>query len=125
MKVLVNAQEGKTKAMRHWKFNSIDDIDEEAVLSYFQEAISNQKKGKVYLPDKQNNTTLPPLLNDAMEKNAELKHNYNQLPSYKQREYCEYISDAKQEKTKRTRLEKCIPLILKGEGLHDRFRSKN
>ena len=125
MKVLVNAQEGKTKAMRHWMFNSIDDIDEETVLSYFQEAISNQKKGKVYLPKKQNNTTLPPLLNDAMEKNAELKRNYNQLSPYKQREYCEYISDAKQERTKRNRLEKCIPLILKGKGLHDRFRSKS
>ncbi|RTE53203.1 hypothetical protein EHW67_12020 [Arenibacter aquaticus] len=125
IKVLVNAQEGKTKAMRHWKFNSINEIDEETVLNYFQEAISNQKKGKVYLPKKEKITTLPPLLNDAMEKNAELKHNYNQLPPYKQREYHEYIGGAKQEKTKRTRLDKCIPLILKGKGLHDRFRNKS
>jgi len=125
MKVLVNAQEGKTKAMRHWKFNAIDEVEEETVLLYFQEAIFNQQKGKVYIPKKESNTTLPPLLNEALEKNAELKQNYNQLPPYKQREYREYIGDAKQEKTKQRRLEKCIPLIIKGKGLHDKFRSQS
>lgn len=123
-KVLVNAQEGKTKAMRHWKFNDINEIEEETVLSYFQEAISNQKKGKVYLPKKESNTNLPPLLKEALENNALLKSNFSQLAPYKQKEYREYIRDAKQEKTKRGRLEKCIPLILKGKGLHDKFRSK-
>ena len=29
--VLENAQEGKTKAMRHWKFTAIDAIDQKAV----------------------------------------------------------------------------------------------
>lgn len=123
-RVLVNAQEGKTRAMRHWKFSAIDEVEEETVLCYFQEAISNQQKGKVYLPKKESNTSLPPLLSETLEKNAELKQNYNQLPPYKQREYHEYISDAKQEKTKQKRLEKCIPLILRGKGLHDKFRSK-
>ena len=43
--VLENAQEGKTKAMRHWKFKSISEIDEKVVLQYLQEALENQKKG--------------------------------------------------------------------------------
>ena len=43
--VLTNAQEGKTKAMRHWKFKSIYEIDREGVLAYMQEALENQKKG--------------------------------------------------------------------------------
>lgn len=51
-KVLENAQEGKTKAMRHWKFTSAEAIDKSSVLSYMQEAIENQKKGLVLKPVK-------------------------------------------------------------------------
>lgn len=61
-KVLENAQEGKTKAMRHWKFNTNEGIDEAAVLSYFQEAISNQKKGLTLVPEKNKPILMPPLL---------------------------------------------------------------
>lgn len=45
LSVLENAQEGKTKAMRHWKFKSISEIDEKGVLSYMEEALENQEKG--------------------------------------------------------------------------------
>ena len=44
-KVLENAQDGKTKGMRHWKFQSLDEVDEKIVLGYMKEALDNQKKG--------------------------------------------------------------------------------
>ncbi|WP_101956434.1 DUF1801 domain-containing protein [Flagellimonas eckloniae] len=44
-KVLRNAQEGKTKAMRHWYFSSEKDIDKASVLTYMVEAIENQENG--------------------------------------------------------------------------------
>ena len=121
-KVLENAQEGKTKAMRHWKFRTMEDIDEATVLAYFHEAISNQKKGLVLAPEKNKPISMPPLLKKALNNNQALKANYESLTPYKQREYCEYISQAKQEKTKQSRLEKCIPLLEKGMGLHDKYR---
>ena len=43
--ILENAQEGKTKAMRHWKFHSNENIDKALVNSYLREAIENHKKG--------------------------------------------------------------------------------
>ncbi|MGB6151080.1 MAG: DUF1801 domain-containing protein [Pricia sp.] len=43
--ILINAQEGKTKAMRHVKFKSVSEIDEKAVLAYMEEALENQQKG--------------------------------------------------------------------------------
>ena len=122
-KVLENAQEGKTKAMRHWKFSNIEDIDEAVVLSYFHEAISNQKKGLTLAPEKNKPILMPPLLEKALGNNQALKENYESLSPYKQREYCEYISEAKQEKTKLSRLQKCIPLLEKGMGLHDKYRT--
>ena len=121
-KVLENAQEGKTKAMRHWKFTSIADINNAAVLSYFQEAIDNQKKGLVLVPEKNKPISIPSLLRMAMDNNEGLKMNYEGLTPYKQREYCEYISEAKQEKTKLSRLEKSVALLLEGLGLHDKYR---
>ncbi len=44
------------------------------------------------------------------------------LTPYKQRDYCEYIAEAKQQKTKESRLEKIIPMISKGQGLNDKYK---
>ncbi|QBN18293.1 DUF1801 domain-containing protein [Flavobacterium nackdongense] len=38
-KVLINAQEGVTKSMRQWRFRSKDEIDEETILQYLEEAM--------------------------------------------------------------------------------------
>jgi uncharacterized protein YdeI (YjbR/CyaY-like superfamily) len=35
-----------------------------------------------------------------------------------------YFAEPKQEKTRVSRIEKCVPLILAGKGLHDEYRSK-
>jgi len=122
-KVLQNAQEGKTKAMRHWKFNSIDDIDNSGVLVYMQEAIENQKRGLTLKPDRTKKTEVPTLLKDVLAKNAVLKTKFEAFSAYKQREFCEHISEAKQEKTKLSRLEKILPMIEQGVALHDKYRN--
>ncbi|MDO1514007.1 DUF1801 domain-containing protein [Maribacter confluentis] len=123
-KVLENAQEGKTKAMRHWKFHSVEDIDFQTVKSYVLEAIENQKKGLQMVPEKKTPTPLiiPSHLLAALGKNTDLKKAYYTLSPYKQKEYAEYIATAKQEKTKLSRLEKSIPLTLEGKGLNDKYR---
>ena len=120
--VLENAQEGKTKSMRHWKFNALEDIDQATVLTYFQEAMANQKKGLILVPEKNKPVSIPPILKKAMDNNNAIKMNYESLSPYKQREFCEYISEAKQEKTKMSRLEKSVGLLLQGLGLHDKYR---
>jgi uncharacterized protein YdeI (YjbR/CyaY-like superfamily) len=120
--VLVNAQAGKTKAMRHWKFSSIDEINPNDVLSYIQEAIENQKKGLMVRPERKKGATIPPLLKDALQKSQDLKKQFQDLSPYKQREYCEYIDSAKQERTRITRMEKILPMIEKGIGINDKYR---
>ena len=123
-KVLQNAQEGKTKAMRHWKFKANDAIDPAAVMAYVQEAIANQKKGLVLKAEKNTKkAVIPALLGQAFESNTALKNKFDSLSPGKQREYCEYISSAKQEKTKASRLDKIIPMILEGAGLNDMYRN--
>lgn len=118
-KVLSNAQEGKTKAMRHWKMSAQDEIDEAIILKYVAEAIANQKAGKVVKAAKptQKKLLVEGLLKESLLGDAALKASFAGLSHAKRVEYAEYISSAKQEKTKLSRLEKAVPLIRAGKGL--------
>jgi len=122
--VLENAQEGKTQAMRHWKFYAIDDIEEKGILAYILEAIENQKNGRVLTPTKKKakKKPVPKLLKDALIKNSVASKAFKNLSLYNQNEYSEYIETAKQEKTKLSRLDKILPMIAEGKGLNDRYR---
>lgn len=124
-KVLRNAQEGKTKAMRHWNFTAVENIDKKGVLAYMNEAILNQKKGIIVSPSKSRSkkkTKIPVPLETALDENADLKKAFTGLSAYKQKEFCEYIAEAKQEATKARRLQKILPMIEKGLGLNDKYR---
>lgn len=120
-KVLINAQEGTTKGLRQWRFESLQDIDRDLVKAYVLEAIENQKAGKMIKAESKQ-VDLPVELESALSKDKELKMQFEALSPYKQKEYKEHIGSAKQEKTRISRLEKSIPLILEGKGLNDKYR---
>lgn len=122
-KLLVNAQE-KTKALRQMRFESIKEINKNAVLDYIKEAINNQKLGKELKPEKKGKKLLiSKELKEVFKHNSELTEAFNNLTAYKQKEYVEYIDTAKREATKQSRLEKIIPIILKGAGLNDKYKN--
>ncbi|WP_417867533.1 YdeI/OmpD-associated family protein [Xanthomarina gelatinilytica] len=122
--LLEQAQE-KTKGLRQMRFESIDDVDKHAVLAYVTEAIENQKLGKEIKPEKMGKTiVIPKELQIALETNKNFQAAFKALTPGKQREYCEYIELAKQEKTKMSRLEKIKPMILKGVGLNDKYKNR-
>lgn len=120
---LVNAQEEKTKGLRQWRFerNEIDNIA--LVKSYALEAIENQKLGKEIKPDRNKTFKIPELIVNKVITNEQFKKDFKALSLSKQREYSEYIAEAKRETTKITRLEKIIPLIEAGKGLHDKYKN--
>ena len=120
-KVLLNAQKGKTKALRQWRFNGNDRVDEKLLTAYIKEAIKNEQDGKVWKPQKEQAPTSD-ILSNALENNKKAATAFANLTPYKQKEYTEYIATAKREQTKITRLEKIIPMIEKGIGLHDKYR---
>lgn len=123
-RVLENAQEGKTQSMRHWKFYNLEEIDKAKVLGYINEALENQKKGLKLIPNKKEpiEVLVPELLQRALSRNAAAKKAFQKLSPYTKKEYSKYITSAKQEKTKLSRLEKILPMISSGEGLNDRYR---
>jgi len=122
--VLINAQENKTKALRQMRFKSIEDVDENLVLHYVKEAIENQRKGLELKPQRKTKpVVIPDRLKHALSTNTDLTQSFNNLSPGKQREYCEYISEAKREAIKISRVEKITPMILNGVGLHDKYKN--
>ncbi|MGB0850577.1 MAG: YdeI/OmpD-associated family protein, partial [Bacteroidia bacterium] len=122
MKVLSNAQDGKTKAMRHWKFRKQEKIDIDLVKTYVLESIDNHKNGKEVIVKIDTTYETPPLLLDALNNNDSLNSSFYGLTPGRQKEYANYITEAKQDTTKQKRLIKITPMILEGKGLHDKYR---
>lgn len=121
-KVLINAQEEKTVALRQWRFSSADEIDEKLIRAYTEEAIVNQKEGREIKP-RSKPLIVPDELKNALKENAAAKKQYDAFGLSRQREYADYISEAKRPETKLKRLEKILPMIENGIGLHDKYRS--
>ena len=106
------------------RFESVKQIDKNIVLAYIKEAIENQKLGKEIKPDRTKKKIIIPFeLEKELDTYSELKSSFTSLSNYKQREYCEYISSAKQEQTKLSRIDKIKPIILNGLGLNDKYRN--
>ncbi len=123
-KKLINAQAGKTKALRQWRFDSVKEIEAESktIKQYLEEAILNQKHGKEIKPERKKPLDIPKELYDIFIKDTKVKECFYSLSLPKQRDYCNYISEAKRETTKISRLEKIVPMILKKIGLNDKYR---
>ncbi len=120
---LTNAQEGKTKALRQWRFETNKIEDKQLLKAYILEAIQNQKLGKEIKPTRTNKKlVLPQLLKEQLLRNNIFNKKFNALSIAKQREYATYIDEAKKENTKFKRLEKIIPMINEGKGLYDKYK---
>jgi len=120
--VLVNASEGVTKAMRQWRFTSVDEIDDKLVIKYLHEAIQNQKQGKELKPERNKPIIIPDELQIEFAEDQELENCFNRFTPGKQREFANYISESKTTETRKARVQKVIPLILENIGLNDKYR---
>ena len=120
--VLVNAGEGKTRGLRQWRFTSLEEIKPALVKKYILEAIKNAKEGKEIKPEKKAALPLPAELQTAFKQDKNAKACFEKLTPGKQREYLEYITEAKGEETRKRRVAKSIPIILEGRGLNDKYK---
>lgn len=123
-KKLVNTQEGVTKALRQWRFQSKEEINEELLLQYIHEAIQNEIKGLSHKPEKKK-VVLCDLFKNELKNDPAFAKAFEQFSAYKQKEFIEYIGSAKQEKTKVSRMEKIKPMIIENIGLNDKYAGKN
>ena len=123
-KVLTNAQEGKTQAMRQWRFHSSAEIrqNEALILAYIDDAIANHKAGRAIKATKRKPLVIPSELQNVLDKDQKLNQAFEGLNLTRKRDFAEYIQTAKREETKKKRLDKIIPMIFEGIGLNDKYK---
>ena len=123
-KVLIAASEGRTHAQRQWRFTDANQMDEVLILKYINEAIQLVKNGIEFKPVKAPPKVASGLFAEALSNDKNLNDAFYKLSISKQNEYIIYIDEAKQEKTKLSRLEKITPMILEAKVLNDKYQKK-
>jgi uncharacterized protein YdeI (YjbR/CyaY-like superfamily) len=107
------------------KFTSVQQIIEleDIIKSYVSEAIEVENAG-LKVEFKKNPEPIPEELQQKFDEDPFSKTAFEELTPGRQRGYILHFSQPKQSKTRVARIEKCVPKILNGEGLHDKYSSK-
>ncbi|MEP7373032.1 MAG: YdeI/OmpD-associated family protein, partial [Chitinophagaceae bacterium] len=87
--------------------------------AYIYEAIEVEKAGLKVNLKKTADFPVPEEFKNKLNKSTALKTAFKALTPGRQRAYIFYFSQPKQSKTRESRVEKCMPQILKGKGLDD------
>jgi uncharacterized protein YdeI (YjbR/CyaY-like superfamily) len=114
-------QTENVQAARQIRFTNGREIAkiEPVLKAYIKEAIEVEKAGLKMSYKKTSEFRVPDEFQNKFDANPVLRTAFDALTPGRQRGYILYFSGAKQSKTRESRVEKCIPQILKGKGLDD------
>jgi uncharacterized protein YdeI (YjbR/CyaY-like superfamily) len=120
-KGLLVANGPNSQSGRRFEFKSAAEIAKLAatIKSYVNEAVKAEESGKKVETTKRA-MPVPAELKSAFTKSPKLKKAFDALTPGRQRAYLLHFSGAKQSSTRQSRIDKCIPRILKGIGFQDR-----
>lgn len=118
--ILVQQTEN-VQAARQIRFTNVREIDEMELMlkAYIDEAIEVEKAVLEVNYKKNTDYVIPEELENKFVELPELKTAFEALTPGRQRAYILHFSQPKQSKTRESRVEKCLPHILDGKGLHD------
>ena len=114
-------QTENVQAARQIRFTSVQEIMamESDIKAYIQQAIEVEKAGLVVALKTNDDYDMPEELQAKFEELPALKLAFEALTPGRQRAYIFYFSQAKQAKTRVSRIEKYTQQILDGKGLND------
>ncbi|MBD8490620.1 YdeI/OmpD-associated family protein [Echinicola sp. CAU 1574] len=115
-------QTKNVQSARQIRFTHIDDIvkQQTTIKAYIYEAIEIEKAGLVVEMKKTTEFDVPEELEDKFKETPSFKTAFEALTPGRQRGYLLHFSQAKQAKTRISRIEKAMPDIFEGKGLNDR-----
>jgi len=119
-RILIQQTEN-VQAARQIRFTNVQEIVkmERILKAYVKEAIEIEKAGFEVNYKKTSAFKVPEELQNKLDAIPALRTAFDALTPGRQRGYLLYFSGAKQSKTRESRVEKCMPQILKGKGLDD------
>jgi uncharacterized protein YdeI (YjbR/CyaY-like superfamily) len=118
---LLTAPGPNSQASRWIKFTGVQQIVKmkPVLKAFIQESVAAEKAG-LKVEFKKTPEPVPVELQTILDENPALKTAFHALTPGRQRGYILFFSAARQSATRVSRIEKCIPQILKGRGLNDR-----
>ncbi|MBF4470196.1 YdeI/OmpD-associated family protein [Flavobacterium sp. HJJ] len=114
-------QSKNVQSARQIRFTNVEQIIEQQVIlkAYIYEAIEVEKAGLEVKFKTTEEFLVAEEFKIKLDESAELKTAFEALTPGRQKAYLLHFSAPKQSKTRESRVEKCIPQILKGKGLND------
>jgi len=114
-------QTENVQAARQIRFTNLQQIVklQTALKSYIKDAIAVEKAGLEVTYKKTSEFKVPEELEKKFDEYPRLKAAFEALTPGRQRGYLLYFSGAKQSQTRESRIEKCLPQILKGKGWNE------
>jgi uncharacterized protein YdeI (YjbR/CyaY-like superfamily) len=111
----------ESQASRLIKFTNVADIaaQRDILKAYVFEAIEVEESGAKVIFKDVSEYHIPEELTRKIDDFPALRAAFEALTPGRQKGYLLHIGAAKQSKTRETRIEKCIPRILEGKGMHD------
>ncbi|UBM59540.1 YdeI/OmpD-associated family protein [Marinilongibacter aquaticus] len=119
-KILIQQTENVQSA-RQLRFTSLEEIVhlEKTIKAYIFEAIEVERAGLKVEFKKTKEFPMVEEFEEKLKENTHLKAAFENLTPGRQRAYLLHFAQAKQAKTRQSRVEKYIPQILEGKGLND------
>lgn len=119
-RILIQQTEN-VQAARQVRFTNVKEIIEmkPTLKAYIYEAIEVEKAGLKVALKKTEEFSIPEEFQKKLNKTPALKKAFYELTPGRQRAYLFYFSQAKQSKTRESRIEKYMQQILEGKGLND------
>ncbi len=112
-----------SQSSKQLRFTSKVQVEEKEglILTLIKEAIQIEEEGKKVKTQKIPEA-MPEELKEFLRQDPALEKAFNSLSSGKKRSYLIHLGQAKQSSTRISRIQKCIPKIMKGEGFHDAYK---
>ena len=119
-KILIQ-QTKNVQAGRQIRFTNVSEIinQEHILKAYIIEAIEIEKLGLKVVLKKTSDFEVPIEFEQKLHQDELLNNAYESLTPGRQKGYLLYFSQAKQSATRQSRIDNCIPKILKGFGVND------
>ncbi|WP_342772651.1 YdeI/OmpD-associated family protein [Filimonas effusa] len=114
-------QTENVQSARQLRFTELSQVKKlrSVIKDYIQQAIEMEKSGSKVALKKTSDYAVPDEFQKVLKQDPAVKTAFNALTPGRQRAYLFYFSQAKQAKTRESRIEKCIPKILERKGLDD------
>ena len=118
---ILSQQGENTQSSRVIKFTDAKDILKlkATIKAYIFEAVEIENAGLKVELKKTEEYAMPEELIATLHKDAKLKKAFEALTTGRKRGYLLHFSGSKQPQTRQSRIDACIPRIMKGKGFHD------